>query len=169
MPFPRFAFPIRPIAAAVLSLAATFSHAAPVAIDLPAQSLTTSIQQLSRQSGLSIGGDASLLAGKTAPAIKGDMEPVDALRKLLEGSGLGVSFEGNTAVIGKTGPVLKEVTVVGDPLGAPKEGSADAGYRAETAKSVGPWGERKLLDTPYSMTVISEELIRNSVAGSTDQ
>src|SRR5690606_20194635 len=75
----------------------------------------------------------------------------------------------NKAVIGKTAPVLKEVTVVGDPLGAPKEGSADAGYRAETAKSVGPWGGRKLLDTPYSMTVVDEELIRNSVANSTDQ
>lgn len=166
MPSPRFAFAIRPLAVAVLSMAAASSHAAPVAIDLPAQSLATSIQQLSRLSGLSIGGDAALLEGKTAPAVKGRLEPTDALRKLLEGSGLSVSFEGNKAVIATATPVLKEVVVVGD---APREGSAETGYKAETVKSVGPWGGRKLLDTPYSMTVISEELIRNSVVDSTDQ
>lgn len=166
MSSPRLAFAIRPLAAAMLSMAAAFSHAAPVAIDLPAQPLTTSIQQLSRLSGLSIGGDAALLEGRTAPAVKGKLEPADVLRKLLEGSGLSVSFEDNKAVIAKAAPVLKEVVVVGD---APREGSAEAGYKVETAKSVGPWGGRKLLDTPYSMTVISEELIRNSVVDSTDQ
>lgn len=161
MPFSRFAFPIRPIAAAVLSLAATFSQAAPLAIDLPAQALTTSIQQLSRQSGLSIGGDASLLVGKSAPAIKGNLEPVDALRKLLEGSGLGVSFEGNKAIIGKSAPVLKEVVVVGDSVPVPKEGSAEAGYRPDTVSRVGPWGARSIQETPYSISVLSSELIEN--------
>lgn len=166
MPSPGFVFATRPLAAAVLSMAATFSHAAPVDIDLPAQALAASIQQLSRLSGLSIGGDAALLEGKAAPAVKGRLEPVDALRKLLEGSGLSVSFEGNKALIATVAPMLKEVVVVGEWQ---REGSAEVGYKVETAQSVGPWGGRKLLDTPYSMTVASEELIRNSVVDSTDQ
>ncbi|QDX81804.1 hypothetical protein B9N43_11420 [Denitratisoma sp. DHT3] len=169
MSSPRFAFPLRPIAAAVLSLAAAFTHATPLAVDLPVQSLTTSIQQLSRLSGLSIGGDASLLEGKTAPAIKGNLEPVDALRKLLEGSGLGVSFEGNKAVVGKIAPVLKEVMVAGDAVAIPKEGSAEVGYKPTTAKTTGPWGDKPILDTPYSIHVTPAELMQNMNAGTTDQ
>lgn len=169
MPSLRLVFRVHPIAAALLSIGAAVAHAAPQPIDLPAQALTTSIQQLSRQSGLSIGGDAALLVGKTAPAVKGNLEPAVALHKLLAGSGLDVRFEDNKAVIGRM-PVatLKEVVVKGQ---APRvmEGSAELGYKAEIARSIGPWGARKLLDTPYSMTVTSEELIRNSVAGSTDQ
>lgn len=169
MSSPRFAFPLRPIAAAVLSLAAAFTHATPLAVDLPVQSLTTSIQQLSRLSGLSIGGDASLLEGKTAPAIKGNLEPVDALRKLLEGSGLGVSFEGNKAVVGKIAPVLKEVMVAGDAVAIPKEGSAEVGYKPTTAKTTGPWGDKPILDTPYSIHVTPAELMGNMITGTSDQ
>lgn len=166
LPFPSLRLRIRPLAAVVLSMAAASSHAVPVAIDLPAQPLATSIQQLSRQSGLSIGGDAALLEGKAAPAIRGKLEPADALRKLLEGSGLSVSFEGNKAVIGKSAPVLKEVVVVGD---APKEGSAAAGYRPETVSRVGPWGTRPIQETPYSISVLSSELIENVSALSPEE
>ncbi len=169
MPFSRFISPIRPIAAAMLSLVAAWAQAAPLAIDLPAQPLSTSIQQLSRQSGLSIGGNAALLEGKNAPAVHGTLEPADALRKLLQGSGLRADLDGNKAVIRKAASVLKEVVVSSDAVAIPQEGSAEAGYKAETAMSIGPWGGRKLLDTPYSMTVVGEDLIRNSVANSTDQ
>ncbi|ODU59090.1 MAG: hypothetical protein ABT02_11845 [Comamonadaceae bacterium SCN 68-20] len=153
----------------MLSLVAAWAQAAPLAIDLPAQPLSTSIQQLSRQSGLSIGGNAALLEGKAAPAVHGTLEPADALRKLLQGSGLRADLDGNKAVIRKAASVLKEVVVSSDAVAILKEGSAEAGYKAETAMSIGPWGGRKLLDTPYSMTVVGEDLIRNSVANSTDQ
>ncbi len=76
MPSSRFTSPIRPIAAAMLSLVAAWAQAVPLAIDLPAQPLSTSIQQLSRQSGLSIGGNAALLESKTAPAVHGTLEPM---------------------------------------------------------------------------------------------
>jgi iron complex outermembrane receptor protein len=47
----------------------------------------------------------------------------------------------------------------------PKEGSAEAGYKAETTKNLGLWGDRKILDTPYSMFEMSEEFIENVQAG----
>jgi iron complex outermembrane receptor protein len=59
---------------------------------------------------------------------------------------------------------MPEVVVAGSKL----DGSAEAGYRVEKAKQVGPWGEQSLQDTPYSMTVISEEFIQNTINGSAD-
>jgi iron complex outermembrane receptor protein len=60
---------------------------------------------------------------------------------------------------------LKEVSVQAD---APKDGSAEAGYKVENVKNVGPWGEKKLLDTPYSLTVSGNDLIENTVSGNPD-
>ncbi|VUZ27618.1 Ferric-anguibactin receptor FatA [uncultured Comamonas sp.] len=169
MPSLRLVFRVHPIAAALLSIGVAVAHAAPQPIDLPAQALTTSIQQLSRQSGLSIGGDAALLVGKTAPAVKGNLEPAVALHKLLAGSGLDVRFEDNKAVIGRM-PVatLKEVVVKGQ---APRvmEGSAELGYRPETAKTTGPWGDKQILDTPYSISVAPTELMENVIASNPNQ
>jgi iron complex outermembrane recepter protein len=52
---------------------------------------------------------------------------------------------------------LTHVTVMG------KKDSED-NYRVETVDSLGPLGSTKLLDTPYSVGILSEELIQNSQA-----
>lgn len=165
---PEIPFPRRHLAILLLSLTAATAYAAPVAVDLPVQPLSESIKKLADLSGLSIAVDASLVSGKTAPAVKGSLEPVDALRRLLQGSGLTVSLEGNKAVIGQATPVLKEV-VVRDTVDLPTEGSAAVGYKPTTARNLGPLGDKPILDTPYSMTVMPQELIQNSVAGTADQ
>ncbi|HRO25489.1 MAG TPA: TonB-dependent receptor plug domain-containing protein, partial [Promineifilum sp.] len=43
------------------------------------------------------------------------------------------------------------------------------GYKPTTVKAMGPLGDKPILDTPYSMTVMPEELIQNSVTGTQDQ
>lgn len=60
----------------------------PQTINLPAQPLDQAVIDLARQTGLAIGGDASLLEGKQAPALSGDYTPEQALRALLAGSGV---------------------------------------------------------------------------------
>lgn len=50
-----------------------------------------------------------------------------------------------------------------------KEGSAEAGYKVDTAKSTGLWGQKSLQDTPYSINVMSSDLITNIGASSPDQ
>ena len=57
-------------------------------INLPAQPLDQAVIDLARRTGLAIGGDASLLNGKQAPALSGDYTPEQALRALLAGSGV---------------------------------------------------------------------------------
>ncbi len=49
------------------------------------------------------------------------------------------------------------------------EGSAEAGYKPEMATTTGPWGTMPIQDTPYSIGVISGDLIDNRIISSTDQ
>jgi len=48
-------------------------------------------------------------------------------------------------------------------------GTAADGYREDRVSSVGPWQGRDLQDTPYSITVFSEEFMENLQASSADQ
>ncbi|WP_418187193.1 TonB-dependent siderophore receptor [Aliarcobacter lanthieri] len=54
--------------------------------------------------------------------------------------------------------VLDEISVSGTNY---KNGTADSGYLVEETKGVGIWNDRKLQDTPYSMSIISKDLIEN--------
>jgi len=71
----------------------------PVQINLPAQPLNQSIRQLANQTGLSISFDSELTKNKTAPAVKGFLSPQEALKKVLQGSGLQLNISGDSAVI----------------------------------------------------------------------
>jgi iron complex outermembrane receptor protein len=62
-----------------------------------------------------------------------------------------------------------EVEVQADKDKAPKEGSTEAGYKPDTTTTTGPWGKMKLQDTPYSINVMSSNLIENTIASSPDQ
>ncbi|MCP3730547.1 TonB-dependent receptor [Sphingomonas sp. MG17] len=55
---------------------------------IPAQPLATAIIAYSRQSGVAVLAPMNLLAGKTAPAVRGQMPAANALEILLDGSGL---------------------------------------------------------------------------------
>ncbi|MGP1715949.1 MAG: TonB-dependent receptor domain-containing protein [Methylophilus sp.] len=71
----------------------------PQQFNLPAQPLNQSIRQLANQTGLSISYDSELTKNKTAPAVKGLLSPQDALKKVLQGSGLQLNITGDSAVI----------------------------------------------------------------------
>ncbi|HWV16929.1 MAG TPA: TonB-dependent siderophore receptor [Cellvibrio sp.] len=62
----------------------------------------------------------------------------------------------------KLNTVKVEATVIED-------GSADNGYKSEAISQVGIWEGRSLQDTPYSINVVSSELIENLQATSADQ
>jgi iron complex outermembrane recepter protein len=56
-----------------------------------------------------------------------------------------------------TQPSLPQFTVVGNK-------PAEENYRVESVDSLGPLGSMKLLDTPYSVGILSSELLENSQA-----
>ncbi|MFP3541092.1 STN domain-containing protein, partial [Pseudomonas sp. SIMBA_044] len=76
-----------------LALALAVNAALPQAfaaggIHIPAQPLGEALSELGQQSSLQVFFSPDLVAGKQAPAVDGDISPEQALRQLLQGSGL---------------------------------------------------------------------------------
>ncbi|HVR52092.1 MAG TPA: STN domain-containing protein, partial [Pseudorhodoferax sp.] len=79
--------------------AAQAQSAAPVAISIASQPLGQALNELARQAGLQLSFPAALVAGKTAPAVVGQLTARQALDRVLAGSGLAASLEGGEAVV----------------------------------------------------------------------
>src|SRR5208337_5650229 len=75
----------------------------------------------------------------------------------------------NTTAPGTQNVPVTEVEVKAEKEKKPQEGSAEAGYKVENTTTTGPWGQMKHQDTPYSISVIPQELIENVVAADPDQ
>lgn len=92
------------VAAVMVTLAANsfadvLNTQIPVTINLPVQPLADSLKQFAKQTNSSIAFDSSLAQGKVAPAVKGNFDNAEALRKILSGSGLEAIAEDKTIVI----------------------------------------------------------------------
>lgn len=86
-PFPRF----RALALALAVSAVTVNSQAAEAgntIQIQAQPLASALNQLGQQTNLQLFFSPELVAGKQAPAVSGNLAPVQALQQLLQGSGL---------------------------------------------------------------------------------
>ncbi|MDP3608051.1 MAG: TonB-dependent receptor [Methylophilus sp.] len=81
------------------TFAGDLNTAIPVTINIPAQPLAEALKQYAKQSGKNIVFDNSLAKGKLAPAVKGNYDEGQALKKILENSGLEASVEDNTIVV----------------------------------------------------------------------
>ena len=101
----------RPLTTALLTLglslglpAISVADNSAVTLNLPAQSLDQAVLELADRTGLIIGGDAALLKGKQAAALNGSYTPEQALRQLLQGSGVGYRYIGDNRVSLMTAP-----------------------------------------------------------------
>ncbi|MCG8596622.1 MAG: TonB-dependent receptor [Kiloniellales bacterium] len=70
--------------------------------DIPAQSLSSALFELTKSANLAVIAPPPLLEGKQAPAITGDLSLSDALGQLLTGSGLEFELVGNGRTTGGT-------------------------------------------------------------------
>jgi len=75
------------------------SFALPLNIDLPAQPLAAALRQFAIQTNLSLTVDSALIVDKKAPAVKGRMTRKEAIKRLLDGSGLQGKVEGEKILI----------------------------------------------------------------------
>ncbi|MCT7618312.1 TonB-dependent siderophore receptor, partial [Aliarcobacter butzleri] len=86
----------------------------------------------------------------------------NALDEVLKNSGLEAVME-DGAIIIKKKAVIGQGTVL-EPISVNesyKNGTAENGYLSEDITGVGLWGKRSLQDTPYSMNIITKDLIEN--------
>lgn len=134
----------------------------------PAQPLGQALSQLAAKTGLLLGVDASLVAGKTAPALDGWFAPDAALVKLLAGSGL-EAVPGNDGTYtlrrlpARSEAALPEVKVTasGDYLSLP---TPYAGGQVARGARLGMLGNRDVMDTPFNITAYTSELVENQQA-----
>jgi TonB family protein len=73
--------------------------AEPVKLNLPAQPLESSLKQFAGQAGLTLAFDSALLNGLNAQPLQGSFETDAALKRMLSGTGLVASREGNILYI----------------------------------------------------------------------
>ncbi|WP_417661899.1 TonB-dependent siderophore receptor [Pseudomonas sp.] len=131
----------------------------PLRFDLPAASLSETINAIARQSGQVISLEPALVRGKQAPSVQGELTATQALQQALKGSGLElkVTQSGNFSVQPKAqtnGTIeLKDVTVTGQALGATTEGS---GSYTSGAVTIGK-GTHRLKEIPQSVSVITRQ------------
>ncbi len=151
----------------------TASAAAPLPLNIPAQPLGQALNELARQANLQMTFAAGLVAGKLAPAVSGPLTVQQALQRLLAGSGLTASVEGSAVVVTAAPsasasadaeavlPAVRATATADTPLASRQE----RGYRNKRS-SVSGFREQEVLDTPFSTTTISAEVIRDQQAKS---
>ena len=144
--------------------AGVFNTSRPLAIT--AQPLGPALNELARQAGLQLMFPPALVAGKTAPAVSGNLTPRDAVGRLLAGSGLAAELNGNAVVVkpvraasGADEATLPAVTVSAQ---GPADTTTEAtGSYTTRATGAGTRMALSLRETPQSVSVIGRQQIED--------
>lgn len=144
---------------------------APVAIEIPAQSLADALKLLGRQTPLQIFFTPELVAGKKAPAVQGRMSPRQALDALLKGSGLEYGQSATGVTLQQAAPLaggeqeLPEVTVRAgtEPLRGelPKP---YAGGQVARGGRLGMLGNADIMDAPFNISSYTTQTMQDQQA-----
>lgn len=167
---------LHPLALSVWLGISAVAQATPVSLDLPAQPLASSLQQLEAQSGLRIQFQAEGVANHQAPAIKGDMEPTEALQTLLAGTGLDFELRDGTATVsqaasssatdGRVNLGTMDVVSTGLTGIARTEGTGSYTTGVVNSSTKLPMSLR---ETPQSVSVITSQRIEDQGLGNLNE
>lgn len=166
--------------------------------DITANDLGAALAIFAAQSGVVLSFDTDLTKGLKSTDLKGEYSIVQGFEQLLKGTNLQLIQRNDgsltlqkiqakpqpvqardmgqlkaidVAVSASRRAVTNDANVAQLPVitvNAEQNGSAEDGYLVKNITGVGIWGERSLQDTPYSMNIVSGELIEN-IVGNTDQ
>lgn len=133
----------------------------PVAISIAAQPLDAALNEFAAATGVPVAFSPALVAGKKAPAVKGNLTPREAVNQLLSGSGLVATQEGGSMVIkaarspGEQGAMLPVVTV----KAAAETETATGPVRGYVAKrsTTGTKTDTSIIETPQSISVLGRQ------------
>lgn len=166
-------FPAAPLAlAAILAMGAGLyqpAHAQAVggagdapamAIAIAAQPLSQALAELARQTGTTLVAAPALLAGKTAPAVSGQLSARQALDRLLAGSGLIGSLDGGVIMVRQAPVAGREATLGAVTVTAEAERSGTTegtGSYTTGSMSTATRLPLSIRETPQSVTVITRD------------
>lgn len=142
-------------AALVAPLAPTLVNAAETPaqqeFDIASGNLSSVLNAIARQAGLTLSADPSLLNGKSAQAINGTYTVKQALETILQGSGLQANFSGNTITIGKA------------PKTSPGNTTSVETKTFSTMTVRGELIERSAQDTHTGVSIVSGEVLDRGI------
>lgn len=144
---------------------------APARVNIPAQPLGDALLQLGEQTSLQIFFAQDVVSGLNARPVSGTLAPEAALRVLLQGTGIDYIRNGNNVTLSRAGTAaagpqdvaqLASVTVSAGILGdlAPPY----AGGQVATGGSLGLLGSEDVMDTPFSTTNYTSQLLYDQQA-----
>ncbi|MGV6477329.1 TonB-dependent siderophore receptor [Azotobacter vinelandii] len=140
---------------------------------LPAAPLANTLIRIGQQSGRQVLFIPADVENRRSTPVAGRFSASQAIERALEGSGLVLRITGDGSLKVQPAPrshdESMELSLITVDANAQRDGSAAAGYVTEQISQAGPWQGRSLLDTPYSINVVSAEQIKNVQAISLDQ
>lgn len=142
--------------------------------DIAAGPLAAALNRFAQQAGVAIVVDASQVQGVQTRGLSGSYGVDEGFAALLRDTGytIGKTAAGYVLIAapaqGETQLKPVSVTASEERLSIQEEGGAKAGYRVKTISSLGALGSANLQDTPFSISVVSRELLQNMQAQSPD-
>ncbi len=144
-------------------------------INIPAKPLPKAIADLSAQTGLQVLYTGSQAFRHDSHAVSGRLAPEQALRQMLQGTGLNYHFvrpnavtldvpgQASTAAATVSGAIaLDTIDVQGaNPNSTMTPMPEYAGGQVATGGQVGLLGNRSVMDTPFNQTSYTQKLIQN--------
>lgn len=146
------------LALAVSMPIAGYVQAQEIELNIPAQSLGSALQEFGRQTNVQVLYSPGDVQGKNSPAVKGKMQPQQAIDALLAGSQTTYNLNGNTLTVTAVGSgggmELSPTQVTGNMLGNVTEntGSYTPGSIATATRLV-----LTPKETPQSVTVVTRQ------------
>ncbi|WP_313202837.1 TonB-dependent receptor [Pseudomonas sp.] len=136
---------------------------------VPAGSLGAALTRFADQAGVSLSLDPALVSGRQSGGLAGSYSVDEGFVQLLRGSGLQLQPAGEgafTLVPAAQGADALEIaptTIVGGQA-SPGDAQPYAGGQVARKGSQGLLGARDFMDTPFSMTTYTHELVKNQQA-----
>lgn len=141
--------------AEMIGAAASIDTTVRIRFDLPARSLTAALSDFSRQATVRVEVDAPAAAGLRSNAVSGTLTPTEALRLMLEGTGLSARFtDGETVRVTRADAEDRTYTLTAVTVTA----NTSRGYAVPRTSSA-TRTDTPLRDAPQSVSVVTRELI----------
>ncbi|EIF27987.1 outer membrane receptor for ferric coprogen and ferric-rhodotorulic acid [Burkholderia sp. Ch1-1] len=145
-------------------------------LDIPAQDLNAALLVLTQRAGLQIVYDADKVVGRRSSAVKGRMAPIEALSRLLTGTGLSFRISGTNRITIEQAPETAESAIQLGPVRVEGQGERARGIygrivpQQETASSYVPSYAARIsatatkidtpiLETPQSISIVTREAL----------
>jgi iron complex outermembrane receptor protein len=134
---------------------------------VPAGSLGAALTRFAGLAGVNLSMDPSLTSGRNSPGLSGEFAVEEGFARLLQGSGLQLQSVGEQAYILTPAPEggslqLAPTSVLGATGGA--DGEVYAGGQVARKGSQGLLGSKDFMETPFSMTTYTSEVVKNQQA-----